>query len=162
MAECITQSSPRTEYTVGLKLRLGVPVYTMAGPCPACKAPSDMKGDHTLCCGNDGDRIARHNALRDAHHSTAVAASLGPSKEVWFLLPGSYRRPADNFLPYWSGGRDTAWDVTVTHALQKAKVAKAATSPGHAAREAHTRKMREAEELCRNQGIVFTPLASWP
>ena len=118
-----------------------------------------MKGDHALCCGNVGERIARHNALRDALHSTTVAASLGPSKEVRFLHPGSHRRPADVFLPYWSGGRDTAWDVTVTHLLQKATVAKAATCHGHDAREAHTRKMREAGELCRNQGIVFTPLA---
>ena len=63
------------------------------------------------------------------------------------------------FLPYWSSGRDTAWDVTVTHPLQKATVAKAVTVPGHAANEAYARKMREAGEECRRQGIVFTPLA---
>ena len=148
-----------TEFTVGLKLRLGVPTYTTAGPCPACRAPSDRLGDHALCCGNEGERIARHNALRDALHSTAAAASLGPSKEVRFLLPGNDRRPADVFLPYWSGGRDTAWDVTVTHPLQRATVAKATTTPGHAASEAFNRKMRVAGEECRRQGIVFTPLA---
>ena len=65
----------------------------------------------------------------------------------------------DVFLPYWSSGRDTAWDVTVTHPLQKATVARAATEPGHAAREAYNRKMREAGDQCRQQGIVFTPLA---
>ena len=97
--------------------------------------------------------------LRDALNSTAAAASLGPAKEVRFLLPGSDRRPANVFLPYWSGGRDTAWDVTVTHPLQAATVARSATLPGHAAKEAHSRKMREAGELCRRQGIVFIPLA---
>ena len=88
-----------SEYTVALKLRLGVPVYTSPGPCPACKAPSDNLGDHALCCANEGERIARLNALRDALYSTAAAASLGPAKEVRFLLPGSDRRPADVFLP---------------------------------------------------------------
>ena len=97
--------------------------------------------------------------MRDALYSTAAAASLGPAKEVRFLLPGTDRRPADVFLPYWSGGRDTAWDVTVTHPLQAATVVKAASSPGHAAKEAYARKMREAGELCQSQGIVFTPLA---
>ena len=148
-----------SEYTVALKLRLGMPVYTSTGPCPACRAPSDKLGDHALCCANEGERIARHNALRDALYSIAAAASLGPAKEVRFLLPGSDRRPADVFLPYWTGGRDTAWDVTVTHPLQAATVARAASCPGHAAKEAHSRKMREAGELCRSQGIIFTPLA---
>ena len=36
---------------------------------------------------------------------------------------------------------------------------KAASCPGHAAKEAYARKMREAGELCQSQGIVFTPLA---
>ena len=134
-------------------------MFSSAGPCPACKAPSDILGDHPLCCANDGERIARHNALRDALHSTAAAASLGPTKEVRFLLPGNDKRPADVFLPYWSGGRDTAWDVTVTHPLQAATVVKAASVPGHAATEAYSRKMREAGEECRRQGIIFTPLA---
>ena len=148
-----------TEFTVSLKLRLGVPIYTTAGPCPACRAPIDRLGDHALCCGKEGERIARHNALRDALHSTSAAASLGPSKEVRFLLPGNDQRPADAFLPYWSGGRDTAWEVTVTNPLQRATVAKGATTPGHAASEAFNRKMRVAGEECWRQGIVFTPLA---
>ena len=63
------------------------------------------------------------------------------------------------FLPYWSGGRDTAWDVTVTHPLQRATVTRAATTPGHAADKAYSRKMRAAGEECRQQGIVFIPLA---
>ena len=45
------------------------------------------------------------------------------------------------------------------HPLQKATVAKAVTVPGHAANEAYARKIREAGEECRRQGIVFTPLA---
>ena len=47
----------------------------------------------------------------------------------------------------------------MTHPLQAATVARSATLPGNAAKEAHLRKMREAGELCRRQGIVFIPLA---
>jgi hypothetical protein len=148
-----------SEFVPALKMRLGAEVYTTAGPCPACQAPSDKLGDHALCCAFEGERIARHNALRDALHATAAAAALGPIKESRFLLPGSDRRPADVLLPYWSAGRDTAWDVTVTHPLQAAMVARAAITPGHAASEAYARKMREAGEQCRREGIVFIPLA---
>ena len=31
-----------SEFSVGLKLRLGIPVFTSSGPCPACRAPSAM------------------------------------------------------------------------------------------------------------------------
>ena len=57
-------------------------------------------------------------------------------------------------------GRDVALDVTVTNSLQAATVTRAATTPGHAANEAHERKIRETVEECRQQGIVFVPLAA--
>ena len=89
-----------SEYNVALKLRLGITVFSSAGPCPACRVPSDMLGDYALCCANQGEQIDRHNALRDALYSTAAAASLGPTKEVRFMLPVNNKRPADVFLPY--------------------------------------------------------------
>ena len=103
--------------------------------------------------------MSRHNALRDALYSTAVAASLGPSREGRFLLPGDDRRPADVLIPHWTGGQDTAWDVTVIHPLQAATVAGAAASPGHALEVAVKRKNRGALEDCQRQGIKFIPLA---
>ena len=104
-------------------------------------------------------RIGRHNALRDALHSTAVSAGIGATKENRHLLPGSGRKPADIFLPYWTGGKDTAWDVTVVHPLQSSMVARAATTPGHGAHEAYRRKWRAAGDQCLQEGIVFVPLA---
>ena len=70
-----------------------------------------------------GERISRHNNLRDALFDSAVAAGLGPVKEGRFLLPGADRRPADVFLPNWAGGRPAALDVTVVNPLQDATVA---------------------------------------
>ena len=97
--------------------------------------------------------------LFTSYYSTAVAASLGPSREGRFLLPDDDRRPADVLIPHWTGGLDTAWDVTVIHPLQAATVAGAAVSPGHALEVAVSRKNRGALEDCRRHGIKFIPLA---
>ena len=102
------------EFVVAAKLRLGMDVYKVAGPCPACQWPGDQLGDHSMCCGSGGERISRHNALRDALYATAVSAALGPTREGRFLLPGGDRRPADILIPNWTRGKDSALDVTVT------------------------------------------------
>ena len=100
-----------------------------------------------MCCGFGGERISRHNHLRDALHETAVAAGLGPVKEGRFLIPGADRRPADILVPNWAGGRDAALDVTVVIPLQAATVAEAATTPGHSLNFAY--QPEEGERLCR-------------
>ena len=149
-----------TEFVLAAKYRLGLAIFDKEGPCPACLRSSDVFGDHALCCGVGGERISRHNALRDAIFDTAAHAGLAPIKEGRFLLPGADRRPADVFLPHWSGGRDGALDVTVVHPFQEATLARAATEPGFALTFAHERKVRGAEEECRRQGIAFLPLVA--
>ena len=88
-----------------------MPVYNSAGTCPACGEDTVVMGDQRIVCGTGRERIARHNALRDALHDTAAAAG---QKETRALLPGNNRRPADVYIPGWSGGRDAAVDVCVT------------------------------------------------
>ena len=149
-----------TEFILVVKYRLGLPVFDTAGPCPACLRHSDVFGDHALCCGSGGERISRHNALRDALFDTAVAAGLGPTKEGRFLLPGNDRRPADILVPHWSGGQDAAMDVTVVMPLQQATLTGAATTPGFALDYAFGNKVRGAEEECRAQGIAFLPIVA--
>ena len=127
---------------------------------PACLRPSDIYGDHALCCGTGGERISRHNALRDAFYDTAVSAGLGPTREGRFLLPGADRRPADVMVPNWVGGRDAALDVTVVHPFQGATLARAATEPGHALNFAYDRKLRGTWEDCERQGIAFLPIVA--
>ena len=146
------------EFLIVAKYRLGIPVFARDGPCPACMRPSDALGDHAMCCGFGGERISRHNHLRDALYETAVAAGLGPVKEGRALLPGDDRRPADILVPNWAGGRDAAMDVTVVTPLQAATVAEASLTPGHALTFAYQRKMRGAAEDCRREGISFLPL----
>ena len=117
-------------------------------------------GDHALGCGSHGERIARHNLLRDALHQAAGAASLAPVKEGRFLLPGQDARPADILIPGWSGGKDAALDVTVVSPLQQAMVRGASEVDGYALNEAFKRKVAKAGEPCRQQGISFIPLAA--
>ena len=111
-------------------------------------------------CAWQGERIARHNGLRDVLHCTAVSAGLGPTREGRFLLPGEGGRPADIFIPLWAAGKDAALDVTVINPLQNAHVAEAANSPGHALTVAHQRKLDKSWEACNGQGIAFLPLAA--
>ena len=151
---------PATEFILMTKYRLGMPVFASQGPCPACNRQSDRFGDHALNCGYSGERISRHNMLRDAIFEVAAAAALSPVKEGRYLLPGADRRPADVFIRGWQGGQDAALDVTVTNPLKDDTRAGAAVNHGHGAREAYERKMRNAADACRAQGIAFLPLAA--
>ena len=139
---------PATEFILMTKYRLGMQVFASEGPCPACSRHSDQFGDHALNCGYSGERISRHNMLRDAIFEVAAAAALNPVKEGRFLLPGADRRPADVFLRGWQGGQDAALDVTVTNPLKDDTRAGAAASPGHAAGQAYERKMRTSADAC--------------
>ena len=112
------------------------------------------------CCNTGGERIFRHNAVRDAIFDTAAAAALAPLREVRDLLPGNHQRPADVFLRNWAGGLDAALDVTVTHPLQDAYRAGAAATPGHALTQMYNNKCRVTEDLCREQGIAFIPIVA--
>ena len=147
-----------TEFVIMAKYRLGVPIYHKAGQCPACLQHSDALGDHAVSCGNQGERIARHNALRYALHAATQTACLGATREERDLLPGTEVRPGDVFIPNWTGGRGTALDITVINPLQSSQVAQAATTPGHALTTAYNRKMTQVGEACRREGIVFIPM----
>ena len=103
------------------RYRLGVPVYDKEGLCPACGMASDILGDHGISRCSEGERIARHNHLRDAIHSAEVSAALAPHKEERALLPGRGQKPADVLIPNWSHGLDTALDVTMEQTLLRRK-----------------------------------------
>ena len=147
------------EFIPVLKYRLGVPVYSSAGLCPACSRPSDRMGDHSLGCRTTSDRIARHNMLRDVLYETAASADLGPTREEKHLLPGTVARPGDITIRRWVNGKDGAIDVTVTGPLCPSNVVRAAASAGASLSKAYERKIKETAEACRLQGLVFLPFA---
>ena len=147
-----------SEFIVSVKYRLGCDIFPSAGKCTACPHQSDKKGDHAISCGYEGERIARHDHLRNCLFTTCSQACLGPSREVKDLLQGSDGRPADLFIPSWTGGQDTALDVTVVNPLQVAMVHQAANTPGHALKKAFDRKIAKHGEPCRKAGVIFIPL----
>ena len=114
-------------------------------------------GDHALGCRNTGDRITRHNMLRDVIFEAASSADLGPTKEEKHLLPGTSARPGDVLIRRWASGKDGAIDVTVTGPLAATNVAAAAVKAGAALESACKRKLRETADLCRQEGLVFLP-----
>jgi hypothetical protein len=122
--------------------------------CPICQAVSDPFGDHQVGCGGNGDRIHRHDSLRDALYSAAQSAALAPRKEVPSLIPGSSSRPADVYLPNWKRGQPAAMDVTVISTLQQLTVAGASTTLS----VGETRKVSAHADACRAVGVSFIPL----
>ena len=115
-------------------------------------------GDHQIGCGGNGDRIARHNNLRDVLFNAAQSAALGPRKEALGLVPNSSARPADILLPNWSHGRQAALDVAVISPLQQLTVADAAVTPGHALEVCVSCKLSANLPSCRAAGIECVPM----
>jgi hypothetical protein len=146
------------EFTAAVKYRLGIPVYPTAEPCIACGQDSDEYGDHAIGCSKEGERIYRHNVIRDAIHETAKQASLAPAKEQSALLPGSQAKPADVYIPGWANGRDAALDITVVSSLQKELKKRAAAEVGSAAERRHRDKMTKYFRDCDREGIQFFPI----
>ena len=148
----------QSEFIMSVKYRLGCDVYPFTGKCTACPNVSDIKGDHAISCGYEGERIARHDHLRNALFSTCVQACLGPSREDRALIPGSNNKPADLLIPSWTGGKDTAIDITVVNPLQVTLLDRAADTPGHALTHRYNEKMAKHGAACSGAGLAFIPM----
>ena len=109
--------------------------------CPVCHGAADVFGDHQVGCGGNGDRIYRHDSIRDALFSAAQSAALAPRKEAPSLIPGSSSRPADVYLPNWKRGQPAALDVTVISTMQQLTRDRASIVPWHALQVGEERKM---------------------
>ena len=111
----LTMSSQ--EFTIAICRQLRLPLYDAVSVCPSCKNTLlDTFGDPSIVCSASGDRIWRHNAVRDQVFHTCKAAHLSPQIESRVNFT-SQHRPADVLLPNWSCGRPLAIDVTITSPL---------------------------------------------
>jgi hypothetical protein len=112
-SECVL--SPKIFRTAVARL-LGQPVSSTSVPCPLCKQTMDIYGDHALCCGKSGDRITRHNRLRNLVFKLADTGLLAPELEKLGILgvtDKTRRRPGDVSIKDWSLRRGLAIDVAV-------------------------------------------------
>ena len=136
-----------------------MPVYSQEGVCTACKREvNDVLGDHAVGCSSEGERIFRHNIIRDAIFGSAKQSSLSPTKEESALLPGNEGKPADVLIPNWFSGRDAALDISVVSPLQKQLVKKASEETGSAAVKRHNDKLAKYYQRCNEEGIEFLPV----
>ena len=147
------------EFRSSLQYWLGLKMYEEEYSCPVYKKTADAFGDHQVGCGGNGDRIFRHNAIRDAVFSAAQSAALCPHKEMPSLIPGSRSHPADIYVPLWVGHRPAAMDVTVISPLQQLTLSGASSIAGHALQVREVRKRTAYADLCHSSGIDFVPLA---
>ena len=77
------------EFRCCLRYWLGIPLHSSPYTCPECRHTADEHGDHQVGCGGNGDRITRHNAIRDVLFSAALSAALAPSREAAGVVPDS-------------------------------------------------------------------------
>ena len=148
------------EFRLCIDYWLGLRIMSRELPCSCCPDGklADPMGDHQVGCGGNGDRIHRHDSLRDALFSAAQSAALAPRREVPALIPGSSSRPADVFLPNWCRGRSAALDVTVISTLQSLTAFGASTTQGHALKVGEERKMVAHHLECQAVRVTFVPL----
>ena len=118
---------PPRIYRTAVARLLGQPVFSSA-PCPLCEQTMDPLGDHPLCCNKSGDRITRHNRLRNLVFKLADTGLLAPELEKLGILgvtDKTRRRPGDVSIKSWSFRRGLAIDVAVIHPLAASHLGKA-------------------------------------
>ena len=148
------------EFRCCLRYWLGVPLHSSSYSSPECRSTADLFGDHQIGRGDNADKIARHNAIRDVLFGAVQSAALAASREMPNLILNSFSRPADIFLPTWSCGRPAALDVHVISPLQQQTLGEAASTPGHALQVGVQCKLASHLEACRSAGVDFVPIVA--
>ena len=119
------------EFRLCLQYWLGLRMTEDGLHCPICHTVADPFGDHRVGCGGNGDRIHRHDSIRDAVFSAAQSAG----------------RPLLN----WRRGRPAALDVTVISTLQQLTLQGDASTPGYALVSQASRIFPHARKILRGR-----------
>jgi hypothetical protein len=117
----------------------------------------DLQGDHPLCCKKSGDRITRHNRLRNLVFKLADTGLLSPELEKLGILgvtDTSLRRPGDVSIKNWSLRRGLAIDVAVICPLAASHLHK----PEPCESYAKTAKTNRYAPAFKNSDYDFAPV----
>ena len=167
----LSTTFPTDTYRLGLRWWLGVPVLDLDphAPtlCPGCGKTVDEYGDHLLRCIRL-NFSRRHNALQDCLAVLLQDSGQGVAREVPLPdCPEGDLRPADLLLRNWCQGRDTAVDVTISHAWS-AQEESGSLPPTRERWRKHlvrkeAAKVARYQAPCRHHGWAFQPAAfgSW-
>ena len=133
----------------------------------------DTFADHALVCSCKGDRVIRHNKLRNQVCETAARAGLRPEKEKAGLLPQrpvsdglptatdrERRRPADVWLPAGPAHESEALDFACSSGLRAGLISRVALQAPivFSEYEAFKKSFKDTEEQCQQQGFKFRPM----
>ena len=86
------------KYRCCLRYWLGLPLHSSSYSCPECHNTADPYGDHQVGCGGNGDRITRHNTIRDIVFNAAQSAALAVRQKLASHL-SSCRSVGVEFIP---------------------------------------------------------------
>ena len=81
------------EFRLCIQYWLGLQMVEDGTRCPIYQVDTDPFGDHQVGCGGNGDRIHRHDSLRDILFSAAQSAALAPKREVPSRDPWGVSKP---------------------------------------------------------------------
>ena len=129
------------EFRVAILQRLGIPLFHNSPQCPNCDMKLDQHGYHALTCKRSGEKVRRHNSIRDIIFNQARNSHLNPVSEKVNLIIGSKERPADVYIP--DASNEDYWiDVAVTDPRQPTYF-KHSLSKKNYAIDAYTKKKHE-------------------
>lgn len=147
------------EFSSLVRYRLGINVFdasSFPAECPRCFQRQDASGDHCVIC-RKGTLHGRHNAIVSTLQHLAQQGALAPQKEPPYLINNSEARPADVYIPVWTGGQPVAIDVSVTSPLADSYILKASKEVGAAASIRADVKRGKYSAVCAEHGMQFTP-----
>ena len=114
-------------------------------------------------CGKNGDRISKHNFVRDVFLRYCRLAGFSTSLSEALIIPDRNLRPGDVVVRNWAHGRDMAFDIVITSPLQAAFMQFSASADvvvrNKVFASAEQRKDQKSLDICQKQGFDFTPLA---
>jgi len=151
-----------TEWSVAVAYKLGVNFLPNPVKCKAngCSKSLDVQALHALRCGTEGDRLKRHNNLRNFFFKECQKALVSPVLEPTNILRNCGLRPADWGIPDFLPGKFMAYDVAVTDPTQDAFVKSGAITRGYAAETyaLNSKIAKYADSLSKDNSVLLSPI----
>ena len=146
------------QFCISIKLILGLPIFNGSKTCPTCQGINDSFGHHCLSCSViRGNRIHKHNIIRDSIFRDMQRACLAPQKER-NLTGGT--RPGDIMLPLFRNSKDLYLDIAIINPLTDHALSNGSATDKGAHIKAYEllKQKRYENEFNHCSSAVFQPL----
>lgn len=148
------------EWSLAVAYKLGLELLPEASVCSSngCHAIMDPQALHAPRCGCQGDRIRRHNLLRNFFFKECERALMEPVLEPPNLVRNSGEKPADWGIPDLRPGVFQAYDVAVTDPTQSALLPASSVTRAAAAESYAEAKFRKYSVALQDGSLRLTPV----